>query len=58
MYFPIDPTPRANWRQAPFYNTAMTERDGPHDRRFHDVWPNTDPLGCATERRWAAGMPI
>ena len=25
--------------------------DGPHDERFHDVLPNTDPLGWVTERR-------
>jgi hypothetical protein len=29
----------------------VTERDGPHDERFHDVLPNTDPLGWVTERR-------
>src|SRR6516164_4333985 len=25
--------------------------DGPHDERFHNALPNTDPLGWVTERR-------
>jgi hypothetical protein len=52
MYFPIDPRSgrRQNWRQAPF-DIAMTERDRPRDGRFHDVLPNTDPLGWVTDRR-------
>jgi len=41
---------RQNSRRAPF-DTAMTERDGPHSERFHDALPNTDPLGWVTERR-------
>ena len=28
----------------------MTERDGPHDERFHDVLPNTDRLGWVERR--------